>query len=266
MYIAQGVLFGILFGIPAALSASLSFQRSSAYGAEAGLISGLGGAFASSLYGIAAIAAAEAGAAWFAPHPSAALAATVLALAIAGGWRFAHSWDTPGEESEQGTRGWLFFSAAAVSLSYPSTFLLYFLGALSLRALPIEGALSWFQLAAGILVGAFFWQALLTILPFRPWGRRFLSPLQVQRALAVLLLFSAAAVVGLETWNSPVSHPPRRISVRLLRSFPFKPHGPDTQWGIPDWRFWALLHINRGSSTALLKAGPTGKLLHRFCL
>lgn len=195
MYLMQGVLLGILFGIPAAFSASLCFQRSSTYGTAAGLVSGLGGAFGSALYGGIALAVAEAAAVWLAPHSSAVLAATVLALAIAGGWRFAHSWDTPGEESEQGTRGWLFLSAAVVSLSYPSTFLLYLLGGITLSGLPWEGAVSWFQMVAGILIGAFLWQSLLTFLSFQPSGHRTPRPRQIQRGLAVAYYLAAGVVL-----------------------------------------------------------------------
>lgn len=195
MYLTQGVLFGFLFGIPASLSASLSIQRSSAYGTAAGLVSGLGGAFGSALYGGIALAVAEAAAVWLTPHPPAALAITVLALVLVGGWRFVHSFDSPGEDDEQGARGWLFLSAAVVSLSYPTTFLLYLLGGITLSALPWEGAASWFQMLAGILMGAFLWQALLTFLSSHPSGHYAPSPHQIQRGLAVAFYLAAGVVL-----------------------------------------------------------------------
>lgn len=198
MYLMHGVLFGILFGIPASLSVSLIIQRSSTYGTAAGLISGLGGALGSALYGGIALAVAEAAAVWLTPHSSAALVVTVLALVLVGVWRFIRSFDPPGEDGEQGTCGWLFLSAAVVSLSYPATFLLYLLGGITLIALPWEGAASWFQMVAGIMTGAFLWQALLTLLSSCPSGHYAPSPHQIHRGLAAASCLAAGVVLILD--------------------------------------------------------------------
>ena len=193
MVVLQGVLFGVLFGIPARLSTSLSLQRRAVYGPAAGLVSGLGSAFGCAVYGGIALLWAATASRWLSSFSGGLVFFTILLLGALGVHRMLGALDPPAGEEDEATPLWLFFSAAVMRLSYPSTLLLCFLGSFALGIFPPLGAVSWFLRVGGIFLGAFLWEVLLGACS--PGASRF-SPTfhQIQKACGAALCLAAGTV------------------------------------------------------------------------